>query len=282
MDTKPSVASDAPDTPPWAAGGFVSDMVNVLIGIKPVFSVLQNLARKTLIDTAEKSGVQWRDTARMLKDEKQEELDAYYREVNNAAVTYPDYYTQEFHAYEEGNLNWLAAYECESATMGMALRTYKKESLTPSQAQDRLRYSIFESVDTYCNEHGLSTDVKDILDVGCSVGVSTFYLADRFRASNIVGLDLSPHFLAVAKYRQKERQLPNIRWMHAQAEQMPLESNSFDYVNMGFVIHECRPEPTKAIFTDMYRVTKPGGVYCNMTYYNVVELMYIRVLSEKQ
>jgi len=39
----------------------------------------------------------------------------------NAAVRYPDYQVP-FHAYEQGNLCWEAAFEAESATHAMALR----------------------------------------------------------------------------------------------------------------------------------------------------------------
>ena len=63
-------------------------------------------------------------------------------ELEDPAVEYPDYYVQPFHAYEEGNLNWLAAFEVESATYSMALRTFPGQGLSPSQAQRRLRDGI--------------------------------------------------------------------------------------------------------------------------------------------
>lgn len=63
-------------------------------------------------------------------------------ELEDPAVEYPDYYVQPFHAYEEGNLNWLAAFEVESATYSMALRTFPEEGLSPAQAQLRLRDGI--------------------------------------------------------------------------------------------------------------------------------------------
>ena len=37
--------------------------------------------------------------------------------------------------YDEGNLNWLAAFEVEPAGDVMALRVWKTEELTPLQAQ---------------------------------------------------------------------------------------------------------------------------------------------------
>lgn len=45
-----------------------------------------------------------------------------------------------------------------------------------------------------------------MLDLGCSVGVSTDALVTYFPEAQVSGLDLSPHFLAVASYRDKKRQ----------------------------------------------------------------------------
>ncbi len=44
---------------------------------------------------------------------------------------------------------------------------------------------------------------RDILDLGCSVGVSTQWLACVFPDANILGADLSPYFLAVAELRER-------------------------------------------------------------------------------
>jgi len=41
-------------------------------------------------------------------------------------MDYPSYYTQPFHAYQDGNLNWLAAAEVESATSAMCLRVERE------------------------------------------------------------------------------------------------------------------------------------------------------------
>lgn len=87
--------------------------------------------------------------------------------------------TQEFHAYDEGNLNWLAAHECESATLAMAARVWPKETLHFSEAQQRLRDSVLDAVDAFRADSGVPVPSR-VLDVGCSVGVSTFYAADRY------------------------------------------------------------------------------------------------------
>jgi hypothetical protein len=68
-------------------------------------------------------GMQWRDNAeKILADPR---VQATYEEVyaeSDKAMDYPAYYTQPFHAYDTGNLNWLAAAEVESATASMCLR----------------------------------------------------------------------------------------------------------------------------------------------------------------
>lgn len=67
-------------------------------------------------------------------------------ELEDKMVEYPDYYLQEFHAYEDGNLNWLAAFEVESATYSMALRTFPDQQLVPEQAHAQLRGNIHAAI----------------------------------------------------------------------------------------------------------------------------------------
>ena len=67
-------------------------------------------------------------------------------ELEDKTLQYPDYYLKAFHAYEEGNLNWLAAFEVESATLSMALRTFPDAGLDAQQAQARLRQGIHGAI----------------------------------------------------------------------------------------------------------------------------------------
>lgn len=43
------------------------------------------------------------------------------------------------------------------------------------------------------------------MDIGCSTGLSTLKLQSTFPEAEILGLDLSPHMLAVAKYNLRTR-----------------------------------------------------------------------------
>lgn len=52
------------------------------------------------------------------------------------------------------------------------------------------------------------------------------------------GLDLSPYFLAVAQYKDKERNegKNKIRWVHGNGESTGLASKSFDVVSIAYVV----------------------------------------------
>ena len=315
LSSSPMVSMDEPEKtkPSWAAGGFVSDLVNALIKVKPLFFLMKLGARQQLISTAEKNGVPWRERA-MTLEKKKNTLDRYYRSVFEDSIEYPEYYTQEFHAYDEGNLNWKAAYECEQATMSMALRVWPTECLTPKAAQDRLRSSFIDSVSMYIDDiqeqsmksssptplssaslskskfpsmnssnqktsnmqrlvdeqeetaRRSSKNIKSIVDLGCSVGVSTFYLAEAFPSSTILGIDLSPQFLAVAKERQWSYPVTspvstNIEFLHCQAEKMDslVETGSKDLVTASFMFHELPQKASCDILKEMYRITAASG-----------------------
>ena len=273
------------EKPKWAAGGVVSDLVNALIGIKPLFSLMKLGARQQLISTAEQNGVPWRERAMALQ-QKQDILDQYYQSCLVESVKYPKYYLEEFHAYDEGNLNWPAAYECEQATMSMALRVWPTEALTPKEAQDRLRYSFIDEVKDYIDNIELSADelaisktkcsslpspissesVNSIVDLGCSVGVSTFYLSQAFPTSSVLGVDLSAQFLAVAKERQWSYPVTspvsqNVEFIHSQAEEMDsfILSGSQDLVAACFMFHELPQTASCDILKEMFRITSTSG-----------------------
>ena len=121
-----------------------------------------------LIKTAEKNGIPWRKHYEELAASG---IQQQAPQVMNAAVHYPNYYQVPFHAYEKGNLCWEAAFEAESATQAMALRVWKDEPLTWQAAQQRLRSSFHQVLAQH-----ITQPVQEILDIGCSVGISTLAL----------------------------------------------------------------------------------------------------------
>ncbi len=246
----------AKNKPDWAGSDLLSRFVNILIKTKPIYAVMKSQARQVLIKTAEKKGVPWRKNYLELEKSAAQSL---FNEINNPDIIYPDYYQVPFHAYKEGNLSWQAAFEAPSATYAMGLRVWPKEDISADTAQERLRSSFHEVLGVYC-----PNIVNDVLDIGCSVGISTIalhrYLAQRqTQPLKSVGLDLSPYMLTVAKVQDTEGEIT--QWVHSLAEKTDYDDNSFDVVTMQFVIHELPREASKAIFTEVLRILRPGGCF---------------------
>jgi len=248
--TQTAIAKEKPD---WAGEDWLSRLVNILIKTKPLYSLMKYQARQVLIKTAEKNGIPWRQT---VKDLESSTVKQYFAEIEDSTLEYPDYYHVPFHAYDEGNLCWKAAFEAAPATESMALRVWKNEDLTPEVAKARLRNSFLEVVAEYLPEQ-----VNDVLDIGCSVGMSTmplhhFLEKQQGKTINTTGLDLSPHMLSVAKMRDESK---SINWVHGKAEATNFADNSFELITLQFVLHELPNQATRDIFRECLRVLRPGG-----------------------
>lgn len=80
-------------------------------------------------------------------------------------------------------LPWQAAAEAEAATLSMVRRTIPDASST-DEANQIIRGNWFKAIDDHHLRFGRSK-INDVLDIGCSVGVSTKYLADNYPSANI-------------------------------------------------------------------------------------------------
>ena len=244
--------------PDWAGDDLLSRFVNLLIKTKPIYSVMKGQARRVIIKTAEKNGIPWRDNYKALEQAVTNHgLEETLAQATTPDLTYPDYYQVPFHAYDQGNLCWPAAFEAASATYAMPLRVWPEEEMTWQAAQARLRSSFHDVL----AEHGPS-EVRDILDVGCSVGISTHALHDYYdktqaHSVRTVGLDLSPYMLAIAKLEDEAGAIA--QWLHAKAEETGLPDASFDLITLQFVIHELPRQITIEIFQEAQRLLRPGG-----------------------
>lgn len=95
--------------PDLAAEDGLSKVANALINFKPLFAVMKVMARNTMKSTASKNGIDWDGTVREYESKHKAELAELKVEMEDPAISYPSYYTQEFHGYTEGNLNWLVS-----------------------------------------------------------------------------------------------------------------------------------------------------------------------------
>ena len=98
---------------------------------------------------------------------------------------------------------------------------------------------------------------QNIIDVGCGIGGSTLYLAQKF-GSQATGITLSPVQVSRAKERATEAVLDNrLRFEVANALDMPFPDHTCDLV-WSLESGEHMPDKTKFL-AECYRVLKPGG-----------------------
>ncbi|MDX2256272.1 MAG: class I SAM-dependent methyltransferase [Pseudanabaenaceae cyanobacterium bins.39] len=240
--------------------GFISRLVNGILAIAPLFNLAKQRARKMMIERAQSMGVDW---LKIAADLQKQDLDTELKQVQNPELSYPEYYLKPFHAYTEGNLGWLPATEVEVAAYAVHSRIWNDDQ-PPVQGDARLRQSYLDIV----KQH-IAIAPQDILDIGCSVGMSTFALHQQYPQAKITGLDLSPHFLAIANLnsRQKHPELlanGQLQWLHAAAEYTGLPDNSFDFVSCFLIFHELPQEASRQILREMRRILRPDGYFTLM------------------
>ncbi|MDZ4656335.1 MAG: methyltransferase domain-containing protein [Bythopirellula sp.] len=69
---------------------------------------------------------------------------------------------------------------------------------------------------------------KNVLEVGCGVGYNSRNLAERFPASQLTGVDLSPEHVATAK--KEASKLPNLAFEQGDFHRLRYDDNSFDAI----------------------------------------------------
>ncbi|AFY77671.1 methylase involved in ubiquinone/menaquinone biosynthesis [Pleurocapsa sp. PCC 7327] len=229
-----------------------SSLIDGILSIKPLANLAKHQARNMMIKRAEKIGVPWRENVQKLRSH---DWESELATVDNSQLTYPDYYLCSFHAYEKGNLNWDAALELESAAYAVHATIWQGAGIN---GDPKLRQSYHDVLGAQ-----LSIEPQDILDMGCSVGLSTFALQKVYPQAKITGLDLSPYYLAVAQYRARERNA-RIDWIHAAAESTGLPDASFDLVSAFLMFHELPQQAAREILREARRLLRPGGYFTLM------------------
>lgn len=232
--------------------GLASRLVNGLLAIKPLANFARSRARKMMIERAEGMGIPWRKIAAELQNR---DWSAELAQVTNPALVYPDYYLKPFHAYDRGNLGWEPASEVEVAAYSVHSTIFGEK--TP-EGDARLRAAYHDVLKAQ-----ISPDPQAIVDLGCSVGMSTFALQNIYPQAQLTGVDLSPNFLAVAAYNTEHSPMNVHRtrptWVHAAAEATGLPSASYDLVSACLVYHELPQSAAITILQEARRLLKPGG-----------------------
>lgn len=210
-----------------------------------------------MIKRAKSIGISWQQEVQLLRSRDSHTdfsplWESELSHVSNPNLVYPDYYLRPFHAYDAGNLSWDAAMEVEVAAHTVHARIWPDAG---AAGDAKLRQSYHMLL-----QQQLPTPPEAILDLGCSVGMSSFALQALYPRAAITGVDLSPYFLAIARYRSQQRSLSApLTWLHAPAEATGLPDACFDLVSAHLVFHELPQVAAIAILQEARRLLRPGG-----------------------
>jgi len=122
-----------------------------------------------------------------------------------------------------------------------------------AEAYDRFmgRYSTPLAA-VFADFAGVEPDQR-VLDVGAGTGALTAVLVERIGPAGVAAVDPSESFVAALRERQ-----PDATVLHAAAEELPFEDDTFDAAIAQLVVHFMK-DPVRGL-SEMRRVTSPGGV----------------------
>lgn len=99
---------------------------------------------------------------------------------------------------------------------------------------------------------------QTVLDIGSGAGIDCFIASQKVGpAGKVIGLDMTPAMLEAARRNAREGGYTNVEFRQGDAENMPVESASVDWVISNCVIN-LSPEKER-VFAEIDRVLKPGG-----------------------
>jgi ubiquinone/menaquinone biosynthesis C-methylase UbiE len=100
--------------------------------------------------------------------------------------------------------------------------------------------------------------VARLLDVACGTGQFLRQIKTNYPRLHVTGIDLSPHYLAVA--RRELQSWSRVSLVHGAAEAMPFAEAKFDAITCIYLFHELPSQVRRAVVGEIRRVLKPGGL----------------------
>lgn len=116
-----------------------------------------------------------------------------------------------------------------------------------------------------------SLEDKQMLEVGCGRGGGSSYISRYFKPKHYDAIDLSGKAI---KYCKKEYKIANLTHLKGDAQNLPFEDNSFDYV-INVESSHCYPDIAQ-FFNEVYRVLRPGGVFLYTDLRNQGNIAFLR------
>ena len=97
-----------------------------------------------------------------------------------------------------------------------------------------------------------------VLDIGSGAGIDCFLAAEKVGPTGrVIGLDMTPEMIARARRNAQEAGVTNVEFRMGDAERIPVDDASVDWVISNCVINLSPDKP--AVFREIARALRPGG-----------------------
>lgn len=107
-------------------------------------------------------------------------------------------------------------------------------------------------------ELGKINKYSKVLDVGCGVGGTAFYIAKKTGA-HVIGININPSHVKLASEISKAKKLSkSVRFIKMDFMKMTFTDDSFDVVYC--IESACYSYPKSVLLREIYRVLKPNGI----------------------
>jgi len=130
-------------------------------------------------------------------------------------------------------------------------RNYSLFNSKVLEIQGRLR--IAKQIAKVLSLYSIGTRSLKVLDIGCSSGVITNYLAGIY--GNVIGIDVDERSISIAKKKFTRK---NLKFFVRDGSKSLFRDRSFDIV-VANQVYYCFANPGD-FFKEVYRLLKPGGI----------------------
>ncbi len=97
-----------------------------------------------------------------------------------------------------------------------------------------------------------------VVDIGSGAGIDCLFAAQKVGPTGcVIGIDMTPEMLDRARVNARVAGAANVEFRQGDAEKMPVDDASVDWVISNCVINLSPDKP--AVFREIARVLKPGG-----------------------
>jgi SAM-dependent methyltransferase len=105
-----------------------------------------------------------------------------------------------------------------------------------------------------------------VLEVGCGRGIALPVLAERLRPASLVGVDIDPALVAIARRQMRAAEL-DVTVLEGDIRELPFDDGSFDLViDFGTCYHVGGGvSGARAALSEIGRVLRPGGRFIHET-----------------